>query len=439
MAKCIAALAIEDRVDFRFTELNEEQIENFENGARAFLDELDRPIIDEDRATSDRTVDIPGRILDYRSGARNFLFRKRIDGPDYFKCVADHIHSALQALHEAFAVKGGTSPLDEIAVFVVSTAGVVRDGRVLVQLPLWSWPATEQVEWTDGGELKRGFDFSEVIASAVASITGRANRQLAGNVFVYNDTVASAAFNYASLEADEKNRRQVFLKVHKGVNAAYVLKDAFDGDDSAFQPSLLSKPTHPEFGHLFPVMHPADLKNGFGGVCPYHASCMEGVLSRRSFLERALPSQSRPVSGWARHAVGQTPSDQERALFQQLIKNAPPRDLAHPSRDSTDAIDFASFYIAQLVHILLASPIVPDRVLLGGAFATEAILQAVRKRVHLLAGGYPVTIFGARDDPSPLDKLIRLADAGHVPHVELNGALYIGTRRLSSSPRGKEN
>lgn len=43
---------------------------------------------------------------------------------------------------------------------------------------------------------------------------------------------------------------------------------------------------HPEGGHIRVPIHPSDIEAGFKGVCPFHGSCLEGLVSNNAIKER---------------------------------------------------------------------------------------------------------------------------------------------------------
>ena len=106
---------------------------------------------------------------------------------------------------------------------------------------------------------------------------------------------------------------------------------------------------HPEVGHIYPRRHPLD--GGFGGVCPFHGDCLEGLASGPAILAR---------SG---------------ASLQQL-------DAAHPQWEIE--ADYLGQLCAQLVMTLS-----PQRIILGGGVMSQArLLPLIRERLRHWLGGY---------------------------------------------------
>lgn len=106
---------------------------------------------------------------------------------------------------------------------------------------------------------------------------------------------------------------------------------------------------HPEMGHIRLPRHPDDL--GYGGKCPFHGDCLEGLASGPAILDR-----------W-----GQTLSD------------LPPDHPAHA---------IIAFYIAQMV-VTMQAVFEPGKIVLGGGvMATPGLIDAVRAKAMELGGGY---------------------------------------------------
>jgi len=131
-------------------------------------------------------------------------------------------------------------------------------------------------------------------------------------------------------------------------SAAYVTVGTGIGV-SIFGPGgFLSKPVHPELGHIRVERHPGD--RDFGGVCSFHGGCLEGLASAAALTRR----------------YG------DPALLAR----------EHP------AWDIEAFYLAQLcLTLTLAAR--PDRILLGGGVMLAGGLMAkVRTAFAVLMNGY---------------------------------------------------
>jgi fructokinase len=106
---------------------------------------------------------------------------------------------------------------------------------------------------------------------------------------------------------------------------------------------------HPEIGHVYPRRHPLDL--GFGGVCPFHGDCLEGVASGPAIVART------------------------GALLQQL-------DEAHPQWE------IEADYLGQLCAQLVVT-VSPQRIVMGGGVMSQArLLPLIRPRLLHWLGGY---------------------------------------------------
>lgn len=139
------------------------------------------------------------------------------------------------------------------------------------------------------------------------------------------------------------------LGAAKGMHsAAYVTIGTGIGAGLFGPGGFLSKPTHPEFGHIRVERHPDDI--AFAGVCPFHGACLEGLASATALTRR----------------YG------DPALL--------PRD--HP------AWDVEAFYLAQAC-LALTLTARPERILLGGGvMLAEGLMPKVRGAFAALLNGY---------------------------------------------------
>ncbi|WP_341713555.1 ROK family protein [Erythrobacter sp.] len=106
---------------------------------------------------------------------------------------------------------------------------------------------------------------------------------------------------------------------------------------------------HPEMGHIFPRRHPSDL--AFGGVCPHHGDCLEGLASGPAIKSRWGASLSELPAGH-------------------------------------EAMGIIADYLAQLCHALVATAAVEVVVLGGGVMKTNGLLALVQARAADIAAGY---------------------------------------------------
>ncbi len=106
---------------------------------------------------------------------------------------------------------------------------------------------------------------------------------------------------------------------------------------------------HPELGHMLVKPHPDDPNPR--GVCPYHASCLEGLA--------AGPAIAARVGGDARELPD-----------------------GHPT------FDIEAYYLAQMCANLVLT-LSPQRILLGGGVMQRAVLfDKVRRQTAALLNGY---------------------------------------------------
>ena len=106
---------------------------------------------------------------------------------------------------------------------------------------------------------------------------------------------------------------------------------------------------HPEMGHIIP-RRPADDAE-FGGICPFHGDCLEGLASGSAIKAR-----------WGA-SLDRLPDD-------------------HP------AWGVVADYLAQLCHALFAITAVPTIVLGGGVMQAPGLIERVRARAADLSNGY---------------------------------------------------
>lgn len=106
---------------------------------------------------------------------------------------------------------------------------------------------------------------------------------------------------------------------------------------------------HPELGHLSPRRHPAH--GDFGGTCPFHGDCLEGLASGTAI----------------------------RAAWDASLDALPPGHPAHA---------VIADYLAQLCTTLLLAT-APARIVLGGGVMTGgALLPAIRQKTARNVAGY---------------------------------------------------
>ncbi|MBP3700959.1 MAG: ROK family protein [Lachnospiraceae bacterium] len=148
----------------------------------------------------------------------------------------------------------------------------------------------------------------------------------------------------------------------KGLDSVvYVSIGTGIGAGIAVNGQLLHGMIHPEAGHMLLRRHPRD---GYEGICPFHATCFEGLASGPAIAER-----------WGRPA-------------EELHNNA-------------TVWEMESHYIAQaMVNLIL---IMSPRVIIlgGGVMKHEALFPMIRKRVKKILNEYLNT-----DELQDLDQYI---------------------------------
>lgn len=393
---CLAAFAIEDRVDFRLVEhVRTEPSAEMED---PFV-EFSEPIVPGERAQS-----------------------------DYFGQVHAHMRSALGLLARwasSYERWRSESIFDRIDSIAISTAGVVERGRELIQLPLFNWITEEHVTWVRDRRTIRGFDFVLVICDIVRDLLDRNLvpptdvDALARKIFVVNDVTACAAAEYNHRSRNGSFSRPhdfVFVKAHNGINVG-VIEENF-----AFM-----KTGHTEMGHIYPIPHVEDARNEFRGTCYFHGDCLEGMISLASIVERARPSRRdwQPIPEW-NDMLKQLEANaggkrlRESALFKKVVG-----DGDQPG--TTLGLDISSHYIAQLVHALMLSPLLPDQIVIGGRFATSEVIECVGEKIWDMARGYPARrLLASREELREYIQQSRVED----PHnTEIIGALEIARGR----------
>ncbi len=148
----------------------------------------------------------------------------------------------------------------------------------------------------------------------------------------------------------------------KGLDSViYVSIGTGIGAGIAVNGQLLHGMLHPEAGHMLLRRHPRD---GYEGICPFHATCFEGLASGPAIAER-----------WGR----------------------PAEELHH----NATVWEMESHYIAQAMvnFILVMSPRII--ILGGGVMKNENLFPMIRKRVRKILNEYLDT-----DELQDLDKYI---------------------------------
>jgi fructokinase len=132
-------------------------------------------------------------------------------------------------------------------------------------------------------------------------------------------------------------------------NAVYVTIGTGIGGGAVVDGAALHGLGHPEMGHMRLARHPGDA--GFGGVCPFHGDCLEGLASGPAIMAR-----------WGKS-----------------LSDMPADHAAH---------DMIAHYIAQFT-VNLQAVLAPGRIILGGGvMGTAGLLDRVRSEAKRLGAGY---------------------------------------------------
>jgi len=162
-------------------------------------------------------------------------------------------------------------------------------------------------------------------------------------------------------------------------NVAYVTVGTGVGVGAIVDGRPLSSHSHPEIGHISVRRHPEDT---FGGVCPFHGDCIEGLASGPSLAQR-----------WGRST----------------------RELA----DVLDtAVAIEASYLGQLLATVTYA-LVPDRIILGGGVTKiPGVLDGARRALRAEIAGALGT-----SHPSSTDTFVTLPRMGDLAGV--HGALEL--------------
>ncbi|MGD0185316.1 MAG: hypothetical protein ABSC25_08700 [Roseiarcus sp.] len=402
--KCIAAFAIEDRVDF------------------AFFD---------------------GEVCG---------FTELIEGDSYFENVRRRMEGLLRKLVVEKGYIGKVRELfGRIESIIISTAGVVEGNASVVQCPLWAWETQDIITWNWRGRKKVGFNFRlelRDIASELAHeddnlgpLDEVSGARLLSRVFVVNDATASAIFEYAKRVSmfGTISNDFVYIKAHEGVNVGVVELDSRGRHFNI-------RTTHPELGHFYPRLHKLDLSSGYDGACPFHGNCLEGMVAPASFVERSMLEGQNPMfDGWARfrkrirfRASASTISGSDReaterrnaVLTNQIVGGGRDPSTKKEYPGTNDGIEFVAFYLSQLVHQLAIGPLAPSQIVLGGRLAREKVVAAVRRRVVDMVKEYPLR----RDLVFEIERFIvrTAATTKEKAQIEVAGGLLLALSRASA-------
>lgn len=224
---------------------------------------------------------------------------------------AQTLNAALAWFRDAAAVHGFPSAFGIASFGPASVDPAVPDWGRITTTPKPGWSGTDMVgPFGEGFAVPVGFD-TDVNGAAIAeSLWGSATGE----------------------------RVAVYLTLGTGIGGGAVVGGI-----------PLRGRSHPEMGHV-PVQRHAD-DHGFGGICPFHGDCLEGMASGPAIQAR-----------WGKP-----------------LSDLPPDHVGH--RIIAD-------YIAQLC-VMLAAILSPGRIVIGGGVAkTPGLLEHVRAGAERRANGY---------------------------------------------------
>ncbi|MFC7338929.1 ROK family protein [Haloferula chungangensis] len=184
------------------------------------------------------------------------------------------------------------------------------------------------------------------------------------------------AFPNVKVEIETDVNAAVLAEANGLADVAYITIGTGIGGGVMADGKLLHGAVHSEFGHWFPRKAAGD---DFGGVCPFHGDCLEGLASGPAMTKR-----------WGKE---------------------PKELLADPQ-----AWEFETYYLAQACMTLLAS-VNPSRVVIGGGVSqAEGFHAMVEEKLRTMAKGY----FAALEENTPF-----VVPPLHAQQAGIRGALML--------------
>lgn len=342
----------------------------------------------------------------------------------------------------------------------VSVPGVVVENDTVTQLPLWNFASSApgEINWEHDGIRKRDFSFRTEISDIIQSLIEKNNdlwdadhwglierQRFSQRIYVVNDTTACAAFEYTKRYNDKDSDDFIYVKAHNGLNVGVVEQFA-DRDDIV---GFTVKTVHAEAGHTYPVPHNFDNESHFEGVCPFHGSCLEGLVSSNSILKRAEHPTIPLFKTWATclslldydlrserspHPLLDAKQHRER-LFVDIVLGerfvVSKRKTKKLDQEIIDAgVDLVAHYVTQLVHPLSVGPFAPTKIIIGGRLAKPRVIEAVRDKLVRWSHGYPKRV--SLTSAGVIDHIVGSnASADEDTKIELQGALAIAKARAA--------
>jgi fructokinase len=204
----------------------------------------------------------------------------------------------------------------------LSSIGIASFGPLELDRTASNWgyiTATTKPGWSDS-------DFAGLLGRELGLPVG------------FDTDVNGAALAEARWGAGQGQKISVYVTVGTGIGGGAIIEG-----------KPLHGLTHPEMGHILPQRHLDDM--GFGGICPFHGDCLEGLASGPAI----------------------------KARWQASLSDLPADHPAH---------DIIAWYLAQMV-VTLQSVMEPGRIILGGGvMATPGLIERVRQTADRLGKGY---------------------------------------------------
>ena len=287
-------------------------------------------------------------------------------------------------------IAGGARELfSNAAAVVVSSPGVIEAHRKLLQIPLWNSDMAQdkRVHWTLSGETIDGFDFREVLSEIGVKLiqaqgkswSPLSRRSFEERVYVVNDATACAAFEHS--QRNDPDPDFLYIKAHNGINVG-IIQPGRDGR------SERADKWHPEAGHGFPRRQDYDFKAGFEGICPFHESCYEGYMAAKSFVQRALDAGSVTFEAWRTplnklKLQGLSGQKLDNAFLQYLLG-----DEENPPGAQGEGVKIIGHYVG-LLALQLSLPLAPKQIVIGGRMATAEVIDEARENILDWVQDYP--------------------------------------------------
>lgn len=212
---------------------------------------------------------------------------------------------------------------------------------------------------------------SAKLAWTGVDLLGEIRAMLGGVPGLIDTDVNAAALAEAQVGAGKGRGDLAYVTIGTGVGVGFVV----DGRP-------VHGASHPEMGHVLLRRHPA--QDGFAGVCPFHADCIEGLASGPAII----------------------------AAWGASLSHLPPDHVAW---------EVEADYVAQLCAVILLTLSPAVIVLGGGVMKQERLFGPIRDRAAALLAGY-----GRGTDRASLET--RIVPPGCIEPPGLVGAYLLAGR-----------